>query len=273
MREIGLDERKKILLEMLKDVDTFCKSKGLTYYLAFGTLLGAVRHKGFIPWDDDIDIMMPRRDYEKFAILFPAERNRRFIYQGNTKNYPLAFGKVIDTRTIKFERMRDKYQVMGLDIDVFPIDNYPADIDEATKWCDEIARTQKKSKLLFTPLTKGKKNLRAFVKNLVIRFRYLTDDLGFVSVSQLIRKIDNLSQQYNITETGYCGIAAINTYGVKKRNRKEIYSSASEVNFEGELFLAPMGYDEYLRDIYGDYMQLPPKDKRKSHHSFKAYWK
>ena len=162
---------------------------------------------------------------------------------------------------------------MGLDIDVFPIDNYPSNLDEARKWCKEIAKKQSYSKQLFAPFSKSSNVIRTIAKNTRILFRHIQDDLGLPSVNKLVMDIDTLSQKFNNLETGYCGIAAINTYGVYKRNRKEVYDTAVDVEFEGKHFLAPVGYDEYLRDIYGDYMQLPPVEKRKSHHSFKAYWK
>lgn len=273
MKEINLAERKIILLQMMVEIDSFCRKNHILYYLAFGTLLGAVRHKGFIPWDDDIDIMMPREDYDRFAHSFPKSGLYQFIYSSNMKNYPLAFGKVIDTRTVKYERMRGKYQVMGLDIDVFPIDNYPSNLDEATKWCDEIAKKQSYSKQLFAPFSKSRNAIRTIAKNTRIFFRHIQDDLGLPSVDKLVTDIDALSQKYNGLETGYCGIAAINTYGVRKRNRKEVYDKVVNIEFEGKQFFAPIGYDEYLKDIYGDYMQLPPVEKRKSHHSFRAYWK
>ena len=112
-------------MSMLKEIDSFCRTNGITYYLAFGTLLGAVRHQGFIPWDDDIDIMMPRKDYERFEQAFSSVKNYRFLTKNNTENFPYPYGKVIDTRTVKKEPLRTRYQVIGLDIDVFPIDNYP----------------------------------------------------------------------------------------------------------------------------------------------------
>lgn len=273
MTPLTQKESREIQMSMLKEIDSFCRTNGITYYLAFGTLLGAVRHQGFIPWDDDIDIMMPRKDYERFEQAFSSVKNYRFLTKNNTENFPYPFGKVIDTRTVKKEPLRTRYQVIGLDIDVFPIDNYPNESEEAKRWCQKISSTQKTLYKTFVPYSKGRTIFRTIVKNTITAFFHLIDDLGICSVKRLVSKIDAVSQQYNSLETKYCGIAVISTYGERKRNRKEIYASSVDVPFEGSLFSAPIGYDEYLTDTYGDYMQLPPIEKRKTHHLNMVYWK
>lgn len=273
MKEIGFEERKNLQLEILKIIDSFCRANNLSYYLAFGTLLGAIRHKGYIPWDDDIDIMMPREDYNKLLELYPSNGRYRFLTAQNTKNFPYAYGKVIDTLTIKNEAIRPKYQMIGLDIDIFPIDNYPDDFDESNIWCKNIRSQQDKMYRLLAPHARGRSIQRTVVRNILISVGHLIDDLGISTVSRYVSRIENLSQKYNANNTHYCGIASIATYGVKKRNRKDIYASAVEVVFEGLKFFAPVGYDEYLKDVYGDYMQLPPVEKRITHHSYNAYWK
>lgn len=273
MKEIGLEERKKLQLEMMDEVDSFCRKNNLTYYLAFGSLIGAVRHKGYIPWDDDMDIMMPRDDYNKFAALFPRDGIYRFLVPGITQNYPYAFGKIIDIRTVKNEPIRSKYQVIGLDVDVFPIDNYPDNLDEAVMWCEDISRTQKKLNKQFARFSKGRNIVRTIAKNMIICFWNTLDSLGICTVNKTVLQLDKLSTKYNTKETNYCGISAISTYGVRKRNRKLVFDSAIEMDFEGHKYFAPSGYDEYLTDTYGDYMQLPPVEKRKTHHINKVYWK
>lgn len=273
LKELTIEEQKKLQIEIMKVVDTFCRTHKLTYYLAFGTLLGAIRHKGYIPWDDDLDIMMPRKDYNELANIFPKDGRYRFLIPDNTKNFPYAYGKIVDTYTIKNEAIWPKYQVIGLDVDVFPIDNYPDDIEEAKRWSAEIAKTQSLLEKQFARFAKGRNLARTIVKNVLIAIRHFLDDINVCSVNHITRRIDKLSQKYNAEKTSYCGIVAINTYGVRKRNRKQVFDSATEVSFEKERFFAPIGYDEYLTDIYGDYMQLPPPEKRITHHSFKAYWK
>lgn len=273
MIPVSQAECREIQMSMLKEIDSFCRTNGITYYLAFGTLLGAVRHQGFIPWDDDVDIMMPRKDYERFELLFPTDQVFRFLTRNNTQNFPYAFGKVIDTRTVKKEPLRERYQVIGMDIDVFPIDNYPTSAEEAKQWCLTITKTQSKLNKTFSKYSKGRTFIRSLAKNTIVAIHRLNDDLGVCTVNDLVSQIDSLAQKYNSVETGYCGIASISTYGERKRNKKEVYASSVDVRFEGSLFPAPVGYDEYLTDTYGDYMQLPPLEKRITHHQNTVYWK
>lgn len=270
---ISKEESREIQIAMLKEIDSFCKNNDIVYYLAFGTLLGAVRHKGFIPWDDDVDIMMPRKDYETFERLFPSDGQYRFLTRNNTINYPYAYGKVIDTRTKKEEPLRAKYQVIGIDIDVFPIDNYPNSLDETKEWCYTIRRTQNRLNRTFVKYSMGNNFFRTIAKTIILTFYRLLDDIGICSVKGLVSKIDLISQEYNSIETNYCGIASISTYGERKRNRCLIFESSIDIPFEDSLFPAPIGYDEYLTDIYGDYMQLPPIEKRVTHHCNNVYWK
>lgn len=272
-KRMTLKEVRECSLNILLFVDKICKEQGLRYYLAAGTLLGAIRHGGFIPWDDDIDIMMPRKDYEKLIQNFPANETYAFLSLNNNSNIPYAYGKVVDKRTRKLELLRSKYQVIGVDIDVFPIDNYPNDLDDAIAWCNEIKNIQLRANFISATYSKGRNILRTIMRNLIVLFYHVLDYIGIFTVNKSILKLNDLSQKFNDIETDYCGIAAISSYGVKKRNHKKIYEDSIDVSFESYKFPAPIGYVDYLIDYYGDYMTLPPIEQRKTHHSFVAYWK
>ena len=122
MRQISADELKEIQLNLLNNIDHFCKSNGIQYFLAYGTLIGAIRHDGFIPWDDDIDIAMPRPDYDRFIKKFNAySKDYQVEDYSITDNYPTPFAKVIDTRT-EMRMTLYNQRSSGVYIDVFPID-------------------------------------------------------------------------------------------------------------------------------------------------------
>ena len=127
MKRISFEEAKRVELDILLHVAKFCDEHGLRYFLAYGTLIGAVRHKGFIPWDDDIDIQMPREDYEKLLELYPKENTdeKYFLLAPEMKGAHHPYAKIIDTRTVKKELGAKKNNPLGVDIDVFPLDGQP----------------------------------------------------------------------------------------------------------------------------------------------------
>ena len=136
MVQLSKPQIHSVLLEILKVVDKFCKEKGLRYSIAYGTLLGAVRHKGFIPWDDDIDILMPRPDFERFVSEFGKEPGARYRCLYNTENenerFMHFFAKVHDSWTVSHQGEFVKYR-FGLNIDVFPVDGKPEDVNVQKK--------------------------------------------------------------------------------------------------------------------------------------------
>ena len=139
MKEISFEESKKIELDILLAVADFCDKHNLTYFLAYGTLIGAIRHKGFIPWDDDIDIQMPRADYDKLIATFEHE-NLKLVAPGTPMSKHSCV-KIIDTRTVKKEpHLKYKAGYLGIDIDVFPIDGAPSDEAEYNAWYDQLQK-------------------------------------------------------------------------------------------------------------------------------------
>lgn len=268
------EEIKKCSIDILEYVDRFCQNNNINYYLCAGTMLGAVRHQGFIPWDDDIDIMLPREDYNKLFLCFPKEERYRFLTSDNTNDFPYAYGKIVDTLTIKLESLPKKYQKIGVDIDVFPIDNFPSGIKESYKLCLEIEMIDRKMSRLFSGYGRANSILRTIIHNILVPFRFFLRDIGVTPISKYVKQMQMLSQKYNTEETGYRGIICIAHYGTKERNDKSIYDSTVKLEFEGGYYPAPQGYKTYLKNLYGnDYMQLPPLEKRISHHNYRAFWK
>ena len=274
MKEMSLNEIKNCTLDILKWVSVFCDEQNIKWWLCGGTLLGAVRHRGFIPWDDDIDIMLPRSDYEKLFRMFPNNGRYLFLTSENTNDFPYAYGKIIDTKTIKLEPLPKKYQKIGVDIDVFPIDNFPENDIDSFLLCEAIANRQDKLQRMLARFSKRSTFIKTIGYNLILFPYILLRKSNIVNVAKYTHEIQDLSQKYNGEETGYKGIIAIAHYGIKEKNESEVYAQTVNVVFEGNEYPAPIGFQAYLRRLYGDnYMQLPPIEKRVTHHSYKAFWR
>lgn len=262
MKEILVEELKQIQLDILDDVSAFCELHQIKYFLAYGTLIGAIRHNGYIPWDDDIDIAMPRPDYDRFLSTYCSKSGRfEVICHEKNSEYGLPFAKVHHNGTMMVEGFyhQDNY---GVYIDVFPIDAY---VDKM-----QLHKAQSLRRLL-----NAKKathvNKRPFIKDFAIR---MTKLLYYSrTIPDILNQIDALCKKgdYNNAEkVGY--IPSLNI-GMKDIISKEYIESYEYHIFEGKQYRIPAGYDLYLRQLYGDYMDLPPIEKRFSHHSFEAWWK
>lgn len=274
MVEMTLDEIKECSLGVLSYIDKICRDNMLTYYLCGGTLLGAIRHKGFIPWDDDIDIMMPRSDYERLFKVWPQGERYQALYYKNSPLLPYAYGKAIDTKTLKIEPIRVKGLQMGVDVDIFPIDVLPNEDDITVAYYKRIERMQKRLEFQVAFFEKRSTIPRTIVRNAQLLFLRFCNLLGLSTVRKVVKQFDELAQFYKDVNTGYCGITAISHYGIKEKNPITNYGETVNVLFEGRYYPAPNGYSDYLARLYGeDYMNLPPNNKRQSHHHYVAYWK
>ena len=263
MREIETAELKQLELDILTDIHNFCTENGITYFLWGGTLLGAIRHNGFIPWDDDIDIAMPRKDYIRFMNSYYSERYRALSCE-TERNYPYCFGKVIDTHTVKIEPIRCKIQ-MGVDVDVFPIDDaYDECMTEKN-----IKNRQKMLRLWSLVLLKG--SSKNVFKKIAVELIRAMAAVTCISANRIARKVNQFGQKASDTN----GKMLFADSNIKKPLRIESswISKFKAHSFENGFFPVPIGYDALLRACYGDYMQLPPEEKRVTHHSFKAYRK
>lgn len=267
MKELNLEEIKEIQLDILNSVDSFCRQNNIQYSLSFGTLLGAVRHKGYIPWDDDIDIMMPRPDYDKFIEEFNKFNKHIKVRTRRTDaTFPFNFAKVEDTRSNLLEATDISFDI-GINIDIFPVDGIPSDVTVLKKHLSKIRLLKrvfdaKKVKVNFDK----RSNLKNF---LLILLKGLFKPISYVWI---LNEIDKKLLMYDYNTSDYIMIACDSdkTY---QRFRKKDFENFIELDFEGEKYQVISQYDDFLKLIYGDYMKLPPKDKQETHHSFKAYWK
>ena len=263
MREIKLEELKKIQIEILDEVHHFCEENRITYFLSSGTLLGAVRHKGYIPWDDDIDIYIPRRDYERFLKIYKGSTTRiRSLYVDS--KFPFAFAKVEKNGTVLIENA-DCNTEIGVNIDVFPLDGVPNNLQERRALFNHINSIRHCMTLKSVSIDFKK---RSFLKNTVLFIGKII--LAPFSLHYLASMVDKAIDKNNDCSQYVCNIVLGN--GFNTCFSRDAIKDTIEVLFEGQYYKTMAGYDEYLHKTYGDYMQLPPVEKRVSHHSFSAYW-
>lgn len=265
MRELTLDEMKEIEFEVLRELDSFCRKNNIRYFISHGTLLGAIRYKGFIPWDDDIDVLVPREDYNRLLTLYQDNEKYRLLSYEKDKRFLLPYAKLVDMNTVKEEISLDSSLKLGLDVDVFPLDAWSDDYETALKEVKYIGRNGQY--LWLTKLSKpdSVQPLKRFVKGIVMAFVKMRGSEYY------LHRIMKQCVKYNGTATKYLGNKAWNVYKQKDVLPAEAFAEAIEVEFNGEKFPTMVGYDTFLSSLYGDYMPEPPKEKQKTHHKFKAY--
>lgn len=256
MREIReINEIHTILLGIAKELDRVCRENDIQYMMVGGTMIGAVRHKGFIPWDDDMDFGVLRKDYPKLKHLL--EKNLRTPYRlrtmDNTKTLAVDFMKIEDSRTIIKERFNENVdEEIGVNIDVFPLDytNNNIGIFSKNNIIYLLVKIQNYKYFDGDLGSKTKTIIRSVIK-------LLTPFLNRKSIIQLINLI--------IPKEGSCLVNNYGVYRLKEVMAKEYFLPAKEYDFAGEKLMGINDYDRYLSHVYGDYMKLPPEDKRHYH--------
>lgn len=261
MKTIDGKEQKLLLLSILLDITSFCEKNNIRYFLAYGTLIGSIRHKGFIPWDDDIDLIMPRKDYETFLLMYNGtnEHYEVLTYKRN-RDYHIDFAKVHDRRTI----LQEEYSVKtnyGLFVDIFPYDGYTG---KKQYYLGIIM-----ARMLHYKTMAWYKN-NSIIKNLIIQM--VKCSLSILSFKKLLELMEKNARKasFDASKEVYYVSSYLKFHGPY---RKEIFENALWGEFEGHLFRIPCGYDELLKVQYGDYMQLPPKSERINKHQAKVWWK
>lgn len=259
-KKVSLAEMRRIQLDILEKVDVFCRKNNLRYSLGGGTLLGAIRHKGYIPWDDDVDIMMPRPDYETFLRSFDGLYQHLVLqHYKNSPSCMKTFAKIYDDRTVLVE----KIQKCGVYIDVFPIDGLPSEL-ELPGYIEEINSC---ARWLYRTT-----NILAFDKNIWHIIKYFIRRVIDPSRSDVVRKLEECLTKYPFDSSEFAG-AIVGRYAEKEHMKADVFKSFINVSFENKVFMAISDYDSYLKKHYGRYMELPPKENRVSNHNYNAWWK
>lgn len=265
---MSLQDIQQVSLDILKVFYTFCTENNIHYSLAYGTLIGAIRHKGFIPWDDDVDVMMGRKDFERFFDLFPnTGRFRAFRPQETYMN----IGRLCDNQgtVVKTEVPWTKGGT-GIWIDIFPVDSVSDNQGEFLRTytkCTILHRRQIRKRKLKYPFLKLRNKHK---------FKYIMNLLPFSSsLSKTLRKHRELLEATPYGSTGHCSQLAIPDNGSNDYIPFKMMQEYIEVDFAGQKMMSIKDYDTYLRNIYGDYMQLPPIEKQipQQDKYIKFYWK
>lgn len=270
MREIGLEEYKQVVYDTLYYVKTVCENNGIDYYIAYGTLLGAVRHKGFIPWDDDIDIIMDRDNFIKLLDVMKHEPQKRYqlLSVESSKKYDLPLPKIVDTNTLLVQSGRKQDTEIGAWVDIIIIDDVPNDEKKRRKFlkkmnffenCWEWAQYSRLS-------VRNAKNLAQFVKFVIYK------TLALPGSRRWSLFLNRKAQKYNHKNCEYFAAVAF-AGGKRKAYSKRYLGAGTKLKFESDFYNAPERWDEYLTVAYGNYMELPPVEERISNHRFKVYWK
>ena len=262
-RKLDIDEIKEVELGVMDYIHNICKEKGINYSLAYGSLLGAVRHKGFIPWDDDLDIALKRDEYDKLyqAILEDNNSIYKVVSWENDSRYPYPFYRVYDSRTVYENNYIQNDIELGICVDVFPFDDYK-DVNK------EITKLDMYRRLSVYTLY-GIRNKEAGIKNII---RYL------MLVAFRLTRVKTWNKKLNDSSKVPVNSEYIDYLMESKKYSTKIDAKALdeviECKFEDRVYNIPKDYDHILTTIYGsDYMEIPPLEKRIQHDDFVAYIK
>lgn len=260
---LNLNEIQQVYLELLEEFDAVCRAHDLRYDLCGGSMLGAVRHKGYIPWDNDIDLSMPRPDYERLLALklegkltMPAHRD---LVSDRDETFPRHFARFVRHDVKRVADMAEDWDCPYIGIDIFPLDGVSGD-DKA--FHHQVKRIRQLRRFLLTSVEKAGTSRRgkaaAMVKNL---YRPILRAIGCF---RFARMLDQECQRVDYETAEYVGIIS-GMYGLKERWRKADMLPQAQFRFENLEVPGFANYDIYLTNLYGDYMKLPPKDKQVPH--------
>lgn len=275
MRKMAIQEVQQVSLAILKDVHVFCEENNIRYSLAYGTLLGAIRHNGFIPWDDDIDVLMPRPDYDRFVREYKSKKGYK-LFARETEGGKNVFRCIARVCEMKMTYSNSDLapwtlESTGISIDILPIDGAPDNKDEA----DSFIKTRKEW-VHRSIIYRGKfATWKSIIhrQGMIGKFKSASKKIigAFVSGNCIDEMIAH-TKKYDYKDCEY--VCANFTYGIGEWFPKKYFEDLMLHQFEDSQFYIPKAYDAVLKSYYGiDYMELPPVEKRIVHDWYSYYWK
>ncbi len=262
-KQMTLDELHQKQLDMMIAFDDFCQKHDLQYFLAYGTLIGAVRHHGFIPWDDDVDILMKREDYNKLISYSQINDTLKIVTKENSGEYyhPYTYCNVADTETIMDEHLAKKPTGKGVFLDIFPLDVLPNDYNKALRFlnkCHFFSIIQQ------CCLSVQNNSLKGIVKKAIS---------VFVNWDKFYPVFQKEVQKYSKIKSKYIGMCVLVSNARNAILNTKDFETAIDVDFEGVKLKIPCGYDAILKTCYGDYMTPPDISEQQGHHMVDYYIK
>lgn len=252
-------------LEIVKEVVALCDRHNLMYYMLGGSMLGAIRHKGFIPWDDDIDLGMPRQDYERFLELAPQELSAhlKIVNYKTDPTYHWYITRVLDTDTKVMERVfESEGKYTNLSIDIFPLDGTPNNKILRKLYNFRVMAHRAMASLHYKDVIVTKN--RNWKDAILLWFMLKLPTQKMFNHHKELDKCDRLLKKYPMDKSFYTG-NMMGAYRTRELVPTSWYGDSSYYEFEGIKLRGIKEYDLYLKQLYGDYMQLPPEDKRRIH--------
>ena len=259
-----MNDLQRTLLEMAASFHQFCIDNDLTYFVIEGTMLGMARHSGFIPWDDDIDIGMPRKDYNKLSSLLKDRTLGKYVFecaQSRDDSYCYPYGKLYDTTTTMIESIRQEL-VRGVYLDIFPIDGIGKSVQETKK---NFRRINFYNRILVLKRLKIESE-RKWYKNLLVAILKVPL-FKRLNAKNLSIKVNELCQLFNLEDSKYGG-NLLSAWGMNAIMPVSIIETPKLYKFENIELYGISNFDEYLSHLYGDWRKLPPENERVSHHDY-----
>lgn len=269
--KLSMSDIQKGAIQILKEIDNICNKLNIKYVLAYGTLLGAIRHKGFIPWDDDVDIMMPRKDYNILVKYFIENKEKllplKIFNTSTVKEYPYMISRISDIRYELDVKNEKKYGI-GLFVDIYPIDGLGNDENKSKKLHNK-ASLYASMCFLSTRNSIKRENTKGICR---ILLKYPAFIIAKIFGKDFFMKnLTKLSQKFSYDESKY--VSCVVWGAIDDIFPRSWLEERIKISFENETFYVPKEYDKFLRQSYGNYMKLPPLKEQKPHHYYEAYKK